>query len=471
MSQDRSSSSPPSRPAPALIASLGDGRRRTVRLDPNRILLAIVVFTAVFSLGLWAKTQLEAHREVTVIIGAGDAGGESFAIVEAIAELAERYDPLLDIIVAETGGSTANVDLLSRGLIDAAAVQENVSITPDIRLMTRIYPDAFQLIARADAGIDSVSDLAGKTIALSGTSLSQRKAFGDLIGHYGLLESDMRLIPMSEAGAAWELDKGGIDAKFTIRAPGNRELRDTVRGTDVVFVPIRQADALRLNESTIQPGIIPRGSYQGNPPVPPRDLETAVVNRILVTSVNEDADIVERLTRLIYDHRRELTEATPLVGFMETDTAQLATSTLPLHDGARRYYERDNPTFLQENVEVLAFYLTVLAGVVSLMLRLNDRRQKSRSDGYTREIIRVYNDAVDDPAPDLTRYRNRMMDIFSRVIRDAESGMMSSNGFDFLSFTWDEMNDAIVEVVATKTRDTARERERNASVKLEGAAQ
>ena len=441
------------KPPPIISALTAQGRRRTVRLDPNRILLAILVFTAAFSLGLFAKAQLEAHREVTVVIGAGDAGGESFAIVEAIEELARRYDPLLHIIVAETGGSTANIDLLSRGLIDAAAVQENVSITPDIRLMTRIYPDAFQLIARADSGIRSVSDLGGRTVALSGTSVSQRKAFTDLIGHYGLSEDDMRLIPMSEAGAAWELDKGGIDAKFTIRAPGNRELRETVQGKDVVFIPIRQADALRLNESTIQPGIIPRGSYQGNPPVPSEDLETAVVSRILVTSELEDPDIVERLTRLIYDHRRELTEATPLVGFMETDTASLATSTLPLHDGARRYYERDNPTFLQENVEVLAFYLTVLAGVVSLMLRLNDRRQKSRSDGYTREIIAVYNDAVDDPRPRLTHYRNRMMDIFSRVIRDAESGMMSSTGFDFLSFTWDEMNDAIVEVVNTKKQE------------------
>ncbi len=430
------------------LSGLGKQASR-VRFDINRMLLALLLFTAAFTVGLLVKQQLDANKETTIIIGAGDAGGESFAIITAIEQLARKYAPNLHIIVAETGGSQANIDLLERDLIDAAAIQANVSLVPKVRLITQLYPDTYQLIARANAGVESVADLSGKTVALSGTSEAQRTAFLELIEHYGLRETDMRLIRMSEAGASWELDNGGVDAKFTIRAPGNSVLREQLRGRDVVFVPIDQADALRLNQSTIESGIIPRGSYQGSPPIPPTDLQTAVVPRILVSSTAVDDEIVETLTRLIYDHRRELTEAVPLLGFM-TETDELLSARLPLHEGARAYYTRDDPGFLQENAEVLAFYLTIVAGMVSLLLRLNGRRQKARSDEYTRELLRIYNDAVDDAAPTLSDYRNRLMAVFADVVRDAEAGTLSSNGFDFLSFTWDEINDAVQEVIESK---------------------
>ena len=420
-----------------------------VRFDINRMLLALVLFTAAFTVGLLVKQQLDAHKETTIIIGAGDADGESFAIITAVEALARKYEPNLHIIVAETGGSQANVDLLDRDLIDAAAIQANVSLVPKVRLITQMYPDAYQLIARSDAQIASVADLSGKTVALSGTSGAQRTAFIELIEHYGLREADMRLIRMSEAGASWELDNGGVDAKFTIRAPGNPLLREQVQGRDVVFVPIEQAAALRLNQSVIEAGVIPRGSYQGSPPIPPSDLQTAVVPRILVSSKAVEPEVIETLTRLIYDHRRELTEAVPLLGFM-SETDSLLASRLPLHEGARAYYTRNDPSFLQENAEVLAFYLTIVAGLISLLLRLNGRRQKSRSDGYARELVQIYNDAVEDPAPELAPYRNRLMTVFASIVRDAEAGQLSSNGFDFLSFTWDEMNDAVEEVIRTK---------------------
>ena len=425
---------------------------RDVRFDLNRMLLALLVFTAAFSVALLVRAQLENARETTLIIGAGDRGGESFRIVTALGGLARKYEPNLNIIVAETGGSEANVRLLEEGLIDAAAIIANVSVGPEVRLVTELYPDTYQLIARADAGVSEVPDLRGKTVALSGTSDAQRAAFLDLVGHYGLRESDMRLIRMSEAGASWEFDSGGVDAKFTIRAPGNAALREQLRGRDVVFVPIDQAEALRLKESTIESGTIPEGSYQGDPAIPPINLPSATVPRLLVSSSDVDPEVVETLTRLIYDHRRELTEAVPLLGFM-AETDELANSRLPLHEGARRYYTRDDPTFLQENVEVFAFYLTVVVGLVSLLLRLNGRRQKARSDEYTRELIRIYNDAVDDPAPSMATYRNRMMGVFADIVRDAEAGTLSSNGFDFLSFTWDEMNDAVSEVVGSKARE------------------
>jgi len=85
-----------------------------------------------------------------------------------------------------------------------------------------------------------------------------------------------------------------------------------------------------------------------------------------------------------------------------------------------------------------------------LLLRLNARRQKQRVDAYNRELIAIYNEAVldEDPKPEV--YRDKMMGVFARVLKDAEDGNINTAGFEFLSFAWDELNDAIIEVMQEK---------------------
>ena len=415
----------------------------------RNILIAVVLFTLGFAVISGSVRWLDAQREHTVILGAGDKAGETHVIATAIARLARKYDPKLRIIVAETGGSGQNNRMLQQGLLQLATIQADTRAGPQIRLVTSLYPDAFQLLVRTDSGIRSIADLRGKTIALPPRESGQYRSFLFLTRHYGLTVRDMRMISMSSRAAVWAITHGAVDAMFRVRAPGNAEIREAIQSGQVRLLPIEHSRALKLAEPALEPGIIPAGSYRGAPPVPEKDLPVPVVRRLLVSSEDVDPDIVERVTSLVYDHRLELSEMTPLGGFL-ADPADLGSIALPLHEGARRYYERDKPSFLQENAEVLALYLTILAGAVSLLLRLNARRQKQRVDAYNRELIAIYNEAVldEDPKPEI--YRDKMMNVFARVLKDAEDGNINTSGFEFLSFAWDELNDAIIEVMQEK---------------------
>ena len=51
---------------------------------------------------------------------------------------------------------------------------------------------------------------------------------------------------------------------------------------------------------------------------------------------------------------------------------------IPMHDGARRYYEREKPTILQENSRVLAALLYVIAILTSAAVALRARVKRSR---------------------------------------------------------------------------------------------
>ncbi len=413
----------------------------------------ILIIIAMLSVGFFSiaagLNYVEQRKHNVLVIGAGSKGGEAYAMASAIANLAKKYDPTLEIIVAETGGSGQNNRMLQKNHLQLATIQADTKAGPDTRLITMLYPDAFQLLVRDDQGIESISDLRGKTMGLPSKSSGQYKSFFFLASHYGISESDVVVVNMSSKAASWALSQGAVDGVFRVRAPGNPGLKAMIEKGGVKLLPINQSYALRLEEPAIRRGEIPAGSYQGHPPVPADNLPTPFVQRLLVSSNNVDADLIERVTRLIYENRRELSDFTPLAGFLANE-ADLMSSALPLHAGAQRYFDRDNPTFLQENVEVMAFYVTLLAGVISVLLQLNSKKQKTRVDAYNRELIGIYNDVIADDKPINAHYRNLMMDIFARVLTDSEEGNLSATGFEFLSFAWDELNDAIIDIIREK---------------------
>lgn len=412
----------------------------------GRLLIILALFTAGFILLAGGLAYSESKKNHVLVIGAGSQGGESYQLANAIAELAKKHDPHLNIIVAETGGSGQNNRMLQAGHLQFATLQADTKSGSDIRLVTMLYPDAFQLLVRDDQGIDSVADLRGKTMGLPSKSSGQYRSFFFLAQHYGLSEADINVINMSSNASAWALSQGAIDGVFRVRAPGNSGLKTMIQKGGVKLLPITHSQALRLEQPAIRDGQIPRGSYQGFPAVPEADLPTPTVQRLLVASKDVESRIVERVTNLIYENKRELTDYSPLAGFL-ANPSDLASSPLPIHEGAERYFARDEPSFLQENVEILAFYVTLLVGVASVLLQISSRRQKERVDAYNRDLISIYNQAVEDEAPDNSYYRNEMMDIFVRVLKDSEDGNISSNGFEFLSFAWDELNDAIIEII------------------------
>lgn len=413
----------------------------------------ILVIITLLSIGFFSIAGglhfLDQRKHHILVIGAGSEGGEAYEMASAIAQLAEKYDPLLDVIVAETGGSGQNNRMLRAGLLQMATIQADTKAGPDTRLITMLYPDAYQVLVREGLGIHSISDLKGKTMALPSRSSGQYRSFFFLAEHYGLSERDINVVTMSSKASEWALSQGAVDGVFRVRAPGNASLRTMIERGGVKLLPIYHSDALRLDQPAIRRGEIPSGSYQGFPAVPDTDLPTPMVQRLLVSSKHVDEALVERVTKLIYENRRELSDFSPLAGFL-ADSSELSHSALPVHTGAQKYYNRDNPSFLQENVEVFAFYATLLAGLISVLLRMNTRKMKGRVDAYNRELIEIYNSAILDEAPTRAHYRNLMMDIFARVLQDSEQGNLSATGFEFLSFAWDELNDAIIEIIAER---------------------
>ena len=238
--------------------------------------LSLVVVLA-GSLFLLEHTELHRLR-----IAASERGSESFELAQALAQVAETSFDDIEVEVFETQGSSQSIRLLSEGQVELAAVQGDTRPQPGARLVALLHPDAFQLVARRDAGISQFSDLRGKRVALPPRGSGQYRSFWNVAAHYQIGESDLQAYSLDAKAGSFALASGNVDAIFRVRAPGNLAIADLINRTPTRLVPIDQAAAMRLRHPSIEPGSIPKGSYLGAPPNPPVDLRTVQLRRLLV---------------------------------------------------------------------------------------------------------------------------------------------------------------------------------------------
>lgn len=394
--------------------------------------------------GFWV--YLDTHKTYRLTVAAGSPSGEAFAMSSAIAEITRRYHPNIKIEVYQTSGSTENMRLLDKGLIDLATVQADTKMLPNARLIALLYPDTFQLVAREGAGIKTVSDLRGKRIALPPKGGGQIKSFWFLAEHYGLKSDSFIGSSMSQGAAVFAMRRGAVDAMFSVRAAGNRRILELIETSPARLISIDQAGALKLKQPALDVGVIPKGSYRGEPALPDTDLPSVNVQRLLVARAGLDSSVVATLTSILFERRRDLIDLTSLAGFIASPD-QTGGTALPVHPGAQQFYNREEPTFLQEQAEPIALIVSILAIIISGILRITAQRKKRRIDQINRELLDIYHAVTSSTATEeLTGIRNRMMQILDSVVDGAEIGEISHEGLEVLSFTWEAVNNAITEM-------------------------
>jgi TRAP transporter TAXI family solute receptor len=380
-------------------------------------------------------------RDVTrLTIAAGPATGESFEIATAIARVIEASDSNIRVDVYETQGSGENIRLADSGQVDLAAIQADVTITQDVRVVATLFSDAYQLVVTHQSGIASVPDLLGRRIAIPPAGSGQNKSFWFLATHYGLASHQLTALAMSDEAANFAMQHGQVDAVFRVRAPGNKLVRELVRDQDnMLLVPIDQAAAMALKQPTLSSGVIPHGSYRGSPALPVTDMPTPVVSRILIAREGLDEELVYTLTKLLFEQRAALVSESTLAGFIRpVDFA--GQISIPMHSGARRYYDREKPSLLQENSRIAATALYVGAILTSLFIALRSRIKQAhrvRVSDYNLELIDIVDKAsVSTSADDLTPLQQRLVEILRAMVGDLDGDRVTKDEFDHFSFTW-----------------------------------
>jgi TRAP transporter TAXI family solute receptor len=332
---------------------------------------------------------------------------------------------------------------LDQGAVQLATIQADQASGRKARLVAELYPDTFQIVVRRDSGIDSIDDLVGKRIALPPERSGEYESFWFVAKHYALGPDDLKIYTGTERTTDWLLINGDVDALFRVRAPGDASILNLIRRVNGKVIPIPQAAALRLQHPAFEAGVIPQGSYNGRPAIPERDEPTISVKELLVASDDVPADVIAKITSVLFEHRRELMDLVPLAGAIAAP-GRTGEAYLPIHAGVWAFWNRDKPSFIQENAEAIALMISIAVVATSAYLQWATRRRKRVMDAYNRELIELGKRARSAPDFETIDECNALLAGFvGRIVQAAEHGRINPTEFTLFNFTYDSVEDAI----------------------------
>lgn len=405
-----------------------------------------IVFAIIFSLGLsllWFYQDI--NKTYKLRIAASKPGSESYQLIQAAADVVERQNEHIKIELVPSLGSSQNLQLLDANQVQMATVQADDQLLSEARLVANLFPDLFQLVVSKKSGIYKLSDLKEKSLALPSKSSGQYKSFWFLMDHYKLSEGDFDFKSMSSSAAAFALEQGTVDAIFRVRPPGSQNIQALVDKVSVRIIEIDQAEALSLKLPAINPGVIPKGSYQGAPALPETDIQSASVQRLLVAREDLDTEVVKEFTRVLFEQRKDILEKSSLSSFVSSPDRGSGT-VIPIHDGALQYYDRNEPSFLQEQAEPMALMITLMMVLASALMQVAKRRQKALLKIYNAELGDILKAAehLSDKI-ELQKMADHLNDIFKKITKDRTRGKLTAEDFDFIAFTWQTTRDEVNE--------------------------
>lgn len=196
------------------------------------------------------------------------------------------------------------------------------------------------LIARADRGIKSPADLAGKTIVGERPALKSVDEYTHaLLDLYGI-RNKVKVISTAETREAMQaLRQGTVDAVVLpcgLRAPHIMELMQSVDSVAVDIPDDKMKQLLAKTTPGAVTGTNPPNTYKGQ--VKPYTIP--VYRTVLVSSAEVSEDAAYKVTKAVVENQKTLVSAHPTGRAWTLKNTLLGTSfAVPFHPGAVRYFK------------------------------------------------------------------------------------------------------------------------------------
>jgi hypothetical protein len=286
------------------------------------------------------------------ILGTASLAGTYYAAGRAVCRSINAEGPdALRCSPEPTPGSQYNLRALGAGELEFAFVQSDWqhkayegtgpfagAPMTDLRSVMSLYAEAVTLVARDDAGVLAVEDLAGKAVDL-GAPASARRGTTDRVLRG--IEVDTaafgRVAELTSAAVGPELCAGRIDAAFLVIGHPSALVADLLQRCALRLVSLDGPEMRRFvaESADFEAFVIPAGSY-GPAPEAVRTVSTLAT---LVTRADVADDLVDHVARTVIARYDALADQVPALGRRDLARMRKAGLTAPLHPAAAAAFD------------------------------------------------------------------------------------------------------------------------------------
>ena len=291
-------------------------------------------------------TTCTVDSDARLSIATGNTTGVYYSLGGAYAEvIGKASGGKLKATAAETSASLQNIQQLVAGThqiafsladtaADAVEGKESFDSPQPIAALARLYPNYTQVVARTNAGINSIADMRGKRVSTGAPNSGTEVIANRMLEAAGLDPSKDIQAQRTELGKTVEgMKDGSIDAMFWsggLPTSGITDLFTSQRG-NVKFLDVTSTlDKLKEINPIYERGVIPASTYQT-----PGDAPTVVVPNLLLVKDDLDGNTACVLTKALFDNKAELVKVNKAADGINLDTAR-QTSPVTLHPGAQK---------------------------------------------------------------------------------------------------------------------------------------
>src|SRR5699024_8512508 len=206
-----------------------------------------------------------------------------------------------------------------------------------VRVLAGLYENPNQMVVRSDQGIETISDLEGRKFAPGTTGSTPEVESRAILPEYGVDYPDgidANYVGFDEAIDLMrnrQVDGALIQAGLPTAAV--TEMTSTA-GAELLPIEGSEREALLDEYPWYNEFTIPADTYDGQS----EDVETISIKMLLIVDEDMDEDLAYELTSVFWDNLDGLDQQS-VVEQMDLETAAENLGDVPLHEGAKDYYE------------------------------------------------------------------------------------------------------------------------------------
>jgi TRAP transporter TAXI family solute receptor len=328
-----------------------------------------------------------------IVLATGQEGGAYYLF-------GLRYQALLaregiDVTVRQTSGSIENIHLLQNGEADVAFVQGGTGSTveaPSLRSLASLYYEPVWLLVRKGVGIERLSDLRGRRVAVDQEGSGTRAIAGLLLADEGIARNGGKFLSLGGEEAVSALRAGRVDAGFFVFSPRAPIIREALAIPGVRLLSIKRAPAHALQHHFFSVLTLPEGAINLQSNIPSSDTTLLAPATALVVGAKFHpalAELLLSMARQIHSEAGLFEQAGefPSRKFLE----------FPLSDAAKRFFD-SGPSFLQRYLPfwaadlidrlkiILLPLITLVFPLFKLIPPTYDWRMRSRINRWYKDL-------------------------------------------------------------------------------------
>ena len=318
---------------------------------------AMIFFVALAAFGL-APSQAEA--EADIVIGAGSSAKVHHNVARAMCRQIQKtvIGVSCEALRIE-GGDAAEPGAVLNNLRNAAL---ELGIVPadwqyhatqgtgpfkftgkidNARALFSLHAQPFTLVARRDAGINSLDDLAGKRINIGTPGSPQRVMMNMLMAAKKWTTKSFGFVDeLSENEQSLALCHNRVQAVVSTSAHPSPAIAQAIKLCDAKIVPVT-GDAvgkLIADNRFLSSTAVPAGLYDGHV----KAAKTFGVAVTVMTSEDMEEDLIYTVVKTVFENLGRFKRLHPSLAILLPGRMMTDGLSAPLHKGAVRYYREKN---------------------------------------------------------------------------------------------------------------------------------